>query len=521
MPCPHPLHASRRLAAGLAAFALALLVACGGGGGGSSAPADIDPNLYSMLGTASIATPNENVAVSHGSVTTGGVAVAYTATAGHLTARTAQGAPEVSFFYVAYTADGAPAGTRPVTILFNGGPGSASAWLHLGSWGPRRIDIGEPDTTRTTFPWVDNAESLLDATDLVFVDAPGTGLSEAITPHFNIDFWGVDADAAVFRDFVTGWQAAFGRAASPLFIYGESYGTVRAPVLARLLETAGVPVTGVILHSAVVNYNSSCLQGDNALVDCAGALPTYSAVGAYWNLVQPPPADLETFLADMRTYADTIYAPEVAAWIAAGGPAAPLPGADVDTLVSDTGLPAAAWDARFDMDYDRFRHALIPGTVLGVYDGRMAAPVGSPLAVNDDPSNTYVVPPFTSRIDAMLPGDLGYTNPTPYTLASDAITHWNFSHGGLALPDVVPDLATALALDPGLRVLCIGGEHDLITPFHQSELDLARLPPGAPVSFAIHAGGHMTYLDDSVRPLLRADLAAFYAAAAQARAEAP
>jgi carboxypeptidase C (cathepsin A) len=511
----------RRLTGACGAIALAFLAACGGGGGGAgSGPpaADVDPNLYSLAPTASLSTPNENVAVSHAAVTVNGAAIAYTATAGHLTANDANGAPEVSFFHVDYTADGADPATRPVTILFNGGPGSASAWLHLGSWGPRRISTGEPATTQTTFPWVENAESLLDTTDLVFVDAPGTGLSEAIAPHDNADFWGVDVDAAVFRDFVTRWLATHGRSAAPLFIYGESYGTVRAPLLVRLLETAGVPVAGLILQSSVLNYNSNCLQGDSALVNCAGALPTYSAVGTYWNLVQPPPTDPEAFLAGMRTYADTVYAPEVDAWIAAGGPAAPLPGADVDTLVHDTGLPAWSWDARFDMDYDRFRHDLIADTVLGVYDGRMSALLGTPLAVHDDPSNDYVVPPFTAEVNAMLPGDLGFTNPTTYVLASNAISYWNFSHAGLALPDVVPDLATALTLDPGLKVLAVGGEHDLITPFHQAELDLARLPPGAPVTFAFHAGGHMTYLDDSVRPLMKADLVAFYAAAAAAGA---
>jgi len=272
----------------------------------------------------------------------------------------------------------------------------------------------------------------------------------------------------------------------------------------------------VILHSTVVNYNSNCVQGDPT-VNCAGALPTYSAVGAYWNLVQPPPDDIEAFLDGMRTYSDTVYRPEVDAWIAADGPPAPPPGADVATLVADTGLPAASWNARFNMDYDTFRHELIFNTVLGVYDGRMAARLGTPLAAQDDPSSSYVGTPFAARINAMLPDDLGYTNPTTYTLASNAIASWNFTHQGQSFPDVIPDLAATLVLDPDMKVLCIGGEHDLITPFHQAELDLARLPPGAPVTFSVHAGGHMTYLDDSIRPLLRADLLAFYAAAGGAR----
>jgi len=515
----HLARTPRPLAASLAAIALSLLASCGGGGdgGGGSGGQDVDPNRYSVDAQASLSTPNENVAITHGSVTVAGNAIAYTATTGHLTARSAQGSSEVSFFNVAYTADGVSASTRPVTFLFNGGPGSASAWLHLGSWGPRRIATGVPAMNQTTFPWVENAESLLDATDLVFVDAPGTGLSQAIAPHRNIDFWGVDVDAAVFRDFVTGWLAARGRTASPLFIYGESYGTVRAPLLARLLETAGVKVAGVILHSSVVNYNSNCVQGETDQLNCAGSLPTYSAVGAYWDLVQPPPDDVEAFLAGMRTYADTVYRPEVDAWIAAGGPPAPPPGADVPTLVADTGLPAASWNEQFNMDYERFRHELIADNVLGVYDGRMAAKLGTPLAAGDDPSSSYVVPPFAARINAMLPDDLGFTNPTTYTLASNAIANWDFSHRSQALPDVIPDLAAALALDPDMKVLCIGGEHDLITPFHQAERDLARLPPGSPVTVAVHAGGHMTYLDDGSRPLMRADLLDFYAAAGGAR----
>jgi carboxypeptidase C (cathepsin A) len=514
----HSTRRARRIPGRLAGALLALLAACGGGGGGGggSSSDGSDPNQYSVAAAGSLTTPNEIVAVTHHSLTLNGTAIAYTATAGHLTAHDAAGAPEASFFYAAYTADGAPPATRPLTILFNGGPGSASAWLHLGSWGPKRIATGVPATTQTSFPWVDNTESLIDTTDLVFVDAIGTGLSEAIAPHANRDFWGVDVDAAAFRDFVTAYLAANGRSVSPLFIYGESYGTVRAPLLARLLETAGVPVAGIVLQSSVLNYNTNCLE-IGLVVNCASSLPTYAAVGTFWNLVTPPPADLAAFLGDMRTYADTVYSPEVDQWIALNVPTQPPPGADVNTLVLDTGLPAASWDARFDMDYDRFRHELIADTVLGIYDGRMAAQLGTPLASGDDPSNSYVAPAFTAEIKAMLPTDLGYRNGSTYTLASNAIASWNFSHDSRPYPDVVPDLATALTLDPNLKVLSVGGWHDLITPFHQTELDLARLPAGSPVTNAFQAGGHMTYLDDRSRPLLKADLVAFYAAATGGR----
>jgi carboxypeptidase C (cathepsin A) len=504
-----------------AVLSMALLASCGGGGGAASGGGsgggsnDLDPNVYSSAPAASLSTPNEIVATTQGSLALASGTIAYTATAGHLTAKTSTGAAEASFFYAAYTKDGADAATRPLTILFNGGPGSASAWLHLGSWGPRRISTGVPVIGNNGFPWVTNQESLLDTTDLVFVDAPGTGLSEAITPNTNQTFWGVDADAAVFRDFVVAFLSARGRTASPLFLYGESYGTVRAPVLARLLESAGVPVAGVVLQSSVLDYNTSCSEAAVS-VNCEGSLPSYSAVGDFFDLVSPPPGDLDAFLRQVRIYADTVYGPEVDTWISEGSPSHAPPGADLPALQDLTGLPATDWNAQFNMDYDTFRHALVPGMTLGVYDGRMEAPAGSQLG-QGDPSNDYVEPAFQAEIAQMLPDDLGYTNASGYVLLSDAIETWNFSHDGLAFPDVVPDLATALALDPQMKVLQLGGDHDLITPFHQAERDLARLPDGTPVTYAFHPGGHMTYLDDTSRPLMKADLVAFYASAAGAR----
>ena len=147
----------------------------------------------------------------------------------------------------------------------------------------------------------------------------------------------------------------------------------------------------------------------------------------------------------------------------------------------------------------------------------MSALLGSALAAQDDPSNTFVEPGFEAAIKTVLPNDLGYTTPSTYVLSSDAINTWDFSHGGRALPDVVPDLSAALSLDPALKILFLGGEHDLITPFHQVEIDVARLGGTAPVALHFHPGGHMTYLDDGARPLMKAELVAFYASASGAR----
>ena len=501
-------------------LAVALLLAgCGGGGSGGSAappaPTFTDAVLYSSAATASLPGAAEISAVTHHQLTLNGATLHYTATAGHLTARgLTSNAPEATFFYVAYTLDGANAATRPVTFFYNGGPGSSTVWLHLGSYGPKRLVTGDPATTAPTpFPLVDNAESLIDVSDLVFVDAVGTGLSEAIAPRTNQDFWGVDKDAAVLRDFIQRWLAVNGRGASPLFVF-ESYGTTRVPVLARLLETAGQRVHGVVELSSIVDYNSNCsVSGGTPTINCAGFLPSYAAVGDWWHVASAGTSDLDADIAAVRGYADSTYRPDADAWLADGT----LPPADhIASLVAFTGLGAGTWQQRFDMDFDTFRHHLIANTTLGVYDGRMSALVGTPLAADDDPSNSFVEPGFQSEIRTLLP-ELGYTNPSTYVMSSNAIASWDFSHAGRALPDVVPDLSAALALDPQMKVLFLGGEHDLITPFHQTELDVARLGAGAPVALHFHPGGHMTYLDDGARPLMKAELAAFYASATGAQ----
>ena len=235
----------------IAAAAALILAACGGGGGGGSPSTPstpstpttptssfTDPVTYSSAGIATLPTAAEITAVTKHQVVVGGTTLNYTATAGHMTALSVPGGTaEASFFYVSYTLDGADPGTRPVTFFYNGGPGSATVWLHLGSFGPKRLVTNAPSTTTPTpFAFVDNSESLIDTSDLVFVDAVGTGFSEAIAPSNNQSWWGVDADAGVFRDFVIRYVAVNNRQASPKFLFGESYGTPRSAVTAWLLH---------------------------------------------------------------------------------------------------------------------------------------------------------------------------------------------------------------------------------------------------------------------------------------------
>ncbi len=213
---------------------------------------------------------------------------------------------------MAYTLDGADLNTRPVTFFYNGGPGSASVWLHLGSFGPKRLVTNAPSTTTPMpFAFVDNTESLLVVSDLVFVDAIGTGFSQAITPNNNRTFWGTDPDAAAFRDFVMRYLTANNRNGSPKFLFGESYGTPRSAILVSLLESAGVTMTGVVLQSSILNYNSNCSIFSVVSISCYAYLPSYAAVGAWLNLVTPPQpvAQLPAYMAQMRTVASTQYDP--------------------------------------------------------------------------------------------------------------------------------------------------------------------------------------------------------------------
>ena len=497
---------------------LFVLAACSGGGGGGApstptqtppAPqAVVDPLFYSSAATASVAVPNELTSVTHHSVAVGGSTLQYTATAGHMTALAlGSHAPEASFFYVAYTLDGASPANRPVTFFYNGGPGSASVWLHLGSFGPRRIATNAPSHAGATpFPLVDNAETLLDVSDLVFVDAVGSGLSTAVAPNQNQTFWGVDGDAAVFRDFVMRYLEVNNRASSPKYLFGESYGGPRTAVLASLLESAGVQLTGVVLQSPAMNYFSSCDIGGTS-GSCYGFLPSYAATGAWHGLASPSPApaQIPDYMGQVRTYAISTYNPAVAAFFGGATP----PESIIGQLAAYTGMPAANWRAKFNMGPTTFRTTLTPGTRYGRYDARVSTPAGS---ADGDPSSSKISPSFGANISGYLFAQLRYSNNSTYTMLSDAIQTWDFSHAGLMLPDTIPDLGAALALNPKLKVLAVNGYHDIATPFLTTEQDLARL--GSPnVMVRNYVGGHMTYLTDESRVRMKADLASWYGSA--------
>ena len=477
-----------------------------------------DPSTYSTLPGASLANAVDAASVTHHTIVLGGTTIGYTASAGHLVVRDPQsGQAQASMFYVAYVADGQDAATRPVTFFYNGGPGSATVWLHLGSFGPKRLATGDPATTLPVpFALVDNSESLLDTTDLVFVDAVGSGYSEAIAPYTNQSHWGVDNDAAVFRNFIDRYVAVNGRASSPKFLFGESYGTTRSAVLAKELELGGTTLAGVVLQSSVLNYNSNCGVVNVASVSCAGYVPTYGSVGAYYGLLDPNPLDLASFRSGIASFTTSTYAPADASYLATLMPPDP---ALVATLSDITGAAQSLWQANFNLDPGTYQFDLIPHELIGRYDARVSAPFGTPLASEGDPSSTLISGSFANEIQGYLQSFVGYSNLSQYVVSSNAISTWNFAHDGQPLPDAIPDLAAAMTLNPALKILSLNGYHDLATPYFQTVLDLSRLGPTSAVEIRFYDGGHMTYLDDTSRPLEKADLRAWYRAVLSAAAQ--
>ncbi|AOJ77536.1 MULTISPECIES: S10 family serine carboxypeptidase-like protein [Burkholderia cepacia complex] len=499
----------------------------------------VDPVAYSMNATDGLAPAQvaEKAAVMHYQWKSGGTTIDYTTTTGHLTAQDANGNAEASMSYVAYTAPSTNGKPRPVTFVYNGGPGSSSIWLRLGSFAPTRVATPDPlfGSNWPNYPLVDNAESLIDTTDLVFIDPPGTGLSEAVLPNTNQKYWSSDADVNIMRDFIQRYLNVNGRSASPLYLYGESYGTPRTDMLALALESAGVHLTGIVLQSAILNYFADAVEAvaitqstEGLLLDTdtvAGYLPGYAAVAEYFNQVSPAPVNPYLYALQTELFTTLIYNQlqrYSQSWVlsqlgipdALGTPVFPS-----DATLKLWSIPSSLTmqALRGYFNANPFGTSLLPGTTIGRYDGRVSLPNSDPrLQTDGDPSDILISQSFTNALATQMPDYLGYTAPnaTYLPLNDNIIQVWDFSHDGQPMPDTIPDLLGALQLNPKLQVLAENGLHDLATPFFNTEKQLARLQtvkglnPKLQVNF--FQGGHMTYLDDVARPQMKRDLMIFY-----------
>ena len=444
-----------------------------------------------------------------GQVTIAGAAVDYVATAGHLNALApVSAAPQASMFYVAYVRP-APAGTaRPLVFFYNGGPGSASVWLHLGSFAPRRIVTDAPATTvPLPFQLVDNAESLIDVADLVFVDAVGTGYSQAIAPFTNQSFWGVDADAALMRDFVARYVAVNGRAGVAHCSCSASRTAGRArPCSPPLMLAAGMRLDGVILQSSVLDYNSNCAVFAPATISCEGFLPSYGMTGAWFGLTTPVPTDADAYAEQLRAFAATTYGP-------AARPGRSRTPASPTLLTSWSPSPArrSAPGRPTSTSTPRpFASSSGPASCSAATTRASPRRSAAPLAAQGDPSSTLISAPFAAAARSRFVDELHYS--ATRDLHADSRTR---SPSGTSAttagpcPTRCPTWPPRWRAHPALRVL-VG----LRPPRPGDAVPADRARPGprrraGAADVRAYPGGHMTYLDDASRRRMRADLAAF------------
>ena len=474
--------------------------------------------------------PPERHVVTHHSVRIDGRSIDYTATAGTLLIRGDDGKPTVSMFYVAYTvgkgsADGGKSDHRPVTFMYNGGPGSSSMWLHMGSFGPVRVaNSGDKPIPPPPYTTVPNQYSLLDKTDLVFIDAPGTGYSRLVGEAKGKNFYGVDQDADAFAKFVTRYVSDNHRWNSPKFLFGESYGTTRSAVLVNLLQQQGMEFNGVVLMSSILDFSVWANTGvDHAYIV---NLPTEAAIAWYHDKVPNKPADLATFVQSVRDFASGEYTQA----LAKGDALSPAERSRVAKKMSQyLGLSTTYLEeANLRVNPSRFRKELLRDQrrTVGRLDGRFEGidPDAAGETPDGDAASDAATGAYLAAFNQYAAGNLDYTEDQPYLPNNYSVInrHWDWKrehgHGFEQAPYVGSDLADAMRRNPHLKVFSANGYYDLATPFYATEFDLNHLGLDPAISknieYGFYASGHMIYFDVDALKRVKADLARFYDEAA-------
>jgi carboxypeptidase C (cathepsin A) len=490
---------------------------------------------------------------SNASVTIGGQAISYQAIAGTLVVhpkdwddvprdpKADKGGPgaaedaadaknptaEASMFYVAYFKSGG--GPRPVTFLYNGGPGSATFWLHMGAFGPRRIVTAtDAHTPAAPYSLVNNASSLLDATDLVFIDAPGTGFSRIAGKDKEKAFFGVDQDAYAFAEFISQFLSKYGRWNSPKYLFGESYGTPRSAVLINQLEAdRSIDFNGVILLSQILNFDlSPDRPTGNPGIDLPyqTVLPTYAATAWYHKKLPGDYKSLEALLAEVEQFAMGDYARALAAGSDLG---AAERSAIAEKLHQYTGLSVEyILKADLRIDGGEFRQNLQggDGMTTGRLDTRFSGPDIDPLSqrADYDPQSSALGSAYVSAFNEYARKDLHFGDGKMFKQSVATFRTWNFQHQlpGAMQPgtsrqgsNVMPDLANAMKINPNLKIQLNAGYFDLATPFYQGVYEMHHLPIPASllgnIEYKFYDSGHMVYAKDTSLKLLHDNVAGF------------
>jgi carboxypeptidase C (cathepsin A) len=488
--------------------------------------------------------------ITQGTVEVGGQRVAYTAIAGTLTVgatdvqdaqlgldgkpqagselalsepKDPKDAPPVAhIFYVAYFKSGAKAEDRPVTFFYNGGPGSSTVWLHMGSLGPKHVvTAGDQHLPAAPYKMVDNAYSLLDASDLVFIDMPGTGFGRLVGKDAGKAFWGVDEDANAYARFIARFITKYSRWNSPKYIFGESYGTTRSAVLANILENdKDIDLNGVILLSQIFNFTTEIdSPTGNPGVDLPYvlALPTYAATAWYHKKLPQQPVALEPFLKDVEDFAMGPYAHALAL-------GTDLSAAEkqqvAEKLHEVIGLPVAyLLKANLRVSGGEFSKTLQDDQDLttGRLDTRFSGPHLDPLSegAEYDPQSSAISSAYVSLFNDYVRRDLKYGEGQTYLpMAEFGGVQWNVVHRGNPVSlNVTNDLADALKTNPRLKIMVNGGYYDLATPFFAAVYEEKHLPIpqslAKNIEYDWYESGHMVYVNDDSLKQLHDRVAAF------------
>lgn len=495
----------------------------------------------SMPGAAPVAPPAAPSAakpfsVTKHTITLDGKVIPYTATVGELTVLKSDEKPGAAMFFAAYTRDDAKdKATRPVTFLFNGGPGSSTLWLHLGGLGPKRVvmdDNGHP--SKAPYGLTDSDCSLLDVTDMVFIDAVSTGYSRPLPGEKGEQFHGILEDANAFAEFIRVYLGRFDRWSSPKFLLGESYGTTRAAALSGVLQgnTYGIYLNGIVLLSTVLDFSTLSFNND---LTYEVYLPHYAATAWYHKTL---PAENEAkplpqLVQEAREFAFSDYAQI----LLQGNLADPKKYDEVARRLSGfIGLPVDYLkQTNLKVNHQAFMTELLKSRhlMVGRIDSRITGP--APEAGNgffmfgSDPSTAMMTGAFATMLNNYVSGELNYKKEIPYAVYGN-VYPWNYSMRpsfmGISLPgggggedsvNVATTLRDSMADNPDLKVFCCNGYFDGATPFLGTEYTFAHIGMNGEfkdrVKMGYYEAGHMMYIHKPSLKKLKADLAAFYASA--------
>ena len=467
----------------------------------------------------------DKLSVTEGQLALHGQTLKYKATAGTLSLKDESGKPKADMFFVAYEKQPAAedAAQRPVTFVFNGGPGAAAVWLHLGVAGPKRVALNDQGSAPTPpYHLVDNEDTWLDSTDLVFIDPVGTGYSRPAAGEKPEQFFGVDEDVHSVGQFIRLYTTRNQRWLSPKFLAGESYGTTRAAALSDYLLENGISLNGIVLISSVLNFQTISFGNGNDL-PYALYLPSYTAL-AWYN--RKLPADLQADLTKALNESEDWALKGYAADLAAGSqlPAQARQDA-LKKMARLTGLSENYLDrANLRVDPSEFRKELLAGEhrILGRFDARLTGYDTDPLARQPDydPSLAPFLDAYSATFNDYVRRTLKYESDLPYEVLSGRVHPWNFGAGGSGYLDVLDRLRSALVQTPNLKVMFNSGLFDLATPYLGAKYTVNHLDLGTDlrknITQEFYESGHMIYHHREDRESLSRNIAGFIKGAAAA-----